>query len=145
MTSDSLFVQPARQHWKMPSDCDGVERERKRKGGRYCVAGDPNQQSCRNTSYTSSITMHQFPTDKKLRQEWASFVRRPRPNYKAQCRYAALSSIHFHESSFTRLIIACKNVRWRRNLIPGAVPTRDSVNLYSLPKLSQRDKRQVTT
>ena len=29
--------------------------------------------------------------------------------------------------------------------MPGAVPTRDSVNLYLLPKLSQRDKRQVTT
>ena len=88
--------------------------------------------------------MHQFPKDKKLRQEWARFVRRHRPNYKAQSRYAALS-IHFDESSFTRLIIARKNVRWRRNLIPGAVPTRDSVNLYSPPNLSQRDKRQITT
>ena len=28
----------------------------------------------------------------------------------------------------------------RRNLIPGAVSTRDSVTLYLLPKLSQRDK-----
>ena len=141
MTSDCLLV---RQHRKMSSDCDGVGHGRKKNGGRYCVAGSPSQQSCRNNSYTSGITMHQFPKDKKLRQEWARFVRRHRPNYKAQSRYAALS-IHFDESSFTRLIIARKNVRWRRNLIPGAVPTRDSINLYSPPNLSQRDKRQVTT
>ena len=67
----------------MSSDYVGDERGRKNKGGRYCVAGSPSQQSCRNNSYTSGITMHQFPTDKKLRQEWARSVRRHRPNYKA--------------------------------------------------------------
>ena len=129
----------------MASDCDGVEPGRRKKRGRYCVAGGPNQQSCRNTSYTPGITMHQFPKDEKLRQEWVRFVRRHRPNYKAQSKYAALCSIHFDDSSFSRPILADTNVRWRRNLIPGAVSTRDSVNRYSPPKLSQRDKRQVTT
>ena len=129
----------------MSSDCDKVERGRKKKGGRYCVAGGQNQQSCRNTSYTSGIKMHHFPKDEKLLQEWVSFVRLHRPNYKAQSRYAALCSIQFDESSFTRPTIAGTNVHWRRNLIPGAVPTRDSVNISSPPKLSQRDKRQVIT
>ena len=90
--------------------------------------------------------MHQFPKDDQLRQEWVRFVRQHRPNYNAQSKYAALYSIHhFDESSFSRPIIDGTKVRCRINLIPGAAPTRDSVNLYSPPKLSQRDKRQVTT
>ena len=63
-------------------DCGGVEPGRKKKGGIYCVAGGPNQQNCRNTSYTPGITMHQFPKDEKL-QEWVRFVRWHRLNYKA--------------------------------------------------------------
>jgi len=35
----------------------------KKKGGRYCVAGAPNNQSCKNNSYTPGVTMHQFPLD----------------------------------------------------------------------------------
>ena len=27
----------------------------KKRGGRYCVAGTPNQESCKNTSYTPGI------------------------------------------------------------------------------------------
>jgi len=89
--------------------------------------------------------MHQFPQDEKLQQEWVRFFRRHRPNYKAQSKYAALCSLHFDEFSLSRPIIAGTKVLCRRNLIPGAVPPRDSVNLYSPPKLSQFDKRQVTT
>ena len=39
----------------------------KRRGGRYCVAGTPNQQSCKNTSFTPGIRMHQFPSDPSVR------------------------------------------------------------------------------
>ena len=56
-----------------------------------------------------------------------------------------LCSPHIDESSFSRPIIAGTNLRCKKIPIPGAVPTRDSVTLYSPPKLSQRDKRQVTT
>ena len=58
----------------MSSDCDGVGRGRKKKGGRCCVAGDPNQQSCRKTSYTPGITMHELPKDENLRQEWSDLL-----------------------------------------------------------------------
>ena len=87
--------------------------------------------------------MHQCPKDENY--DKGQVCRRHRPHYKAQSKYAALCSLLFDESSFSRRIIAGTKVRCRRNLMPGAVPTRDSINLYLLPKLSQRDKRQVTT
>ena len=145
VTSDCLLKTTHRTSLrKMSNNSDGVELEPKKKGGRYCVAGGPNKQSCKNTSYTPGITMHQFPKDGKVRQEWVRFVRRHRPNYTATSKYAALCSTHFEESSFLRPSIAGTNIRWRRNLIPGAVPTRDAVSLSSPKKLSQRGKRQVT-
>ena len=118
--------------------------ERKKEENTVLLAAQ-TKQSCRNTSYIPGITMHHCPKEEKLQQEWVRFFRRRRPNYKGQSKYAALCSLHFNESSFSRLIVAGTKVSCRRNLIPGAVPTRDSVTLYLLPKLSQRDKRQVTT
>ena len=40
-----------------------VKKAKREPRGRYCVAGAPNQQSCRNTSFTPGIRMHQFPSD----------------------------------------------------------------------------------
>ena len=39
-----------------------------RRGGRYCVAGAPNEQSCKNTTFTPGVTMHQFPANPVLRE-----------------------------------------------------------------------------
>ncbi|XP_044176984.1 uncharacterized protein LOC122959630 isoform X1 [Acropora millepora] len=50
-------------------------------GGRYCVVGAPNNQSCRNTSYTPGITMHQFPLDPKIRSQWVKFVQHHRVDF----------------------------------------------------------------
>ena len=36
-------------------------------GGRYCIAGAPNKESCKNTGYTPGISMHTFPTEPKVR------------------------------------------------------------------------------
>ena len=39
---------------------------KKQRGGRRCVAGLPNGESCENNTYTENIIMHQFPTESPL-------------------------------------------------------------------------------
>ena len=47
--------------------------------GKYCVAGDPNNESCKNNSTTPRISMHEFPKPgNQLRNLWIKFVRRHR-------------------------------------------------------------------
>ena len=71
------------------------------RGGRYCVAGAPNNQSCRNTSYTPRITMHQFPLDPKIRSQWLKFVQRHRVDFGEPInKYASLCSAHFEPSCY---------------------------------------------
>ena len=43
-------------------------------GGKYCVAGGPNNVSCKNTSYTPGISMHRFPEDESLRRLWTQLT-----------------------------------------------------------------------
>ena len=45
------------------------DRKNIRRGGRFCVAGAPNQQSCKNTTFTPGVTMHQFPANPVLREK----------------------------------------------------------------------------
>ena len=42
----------------------------------FCVAGVQNQMSCTNNGDTSGISMHRFPIDPGVRQQWVKFVRR---------------------------------------------------------------------
>ena len=56
--------------------------QKMKRGGRYCVAGAPNGIPCQNTSYSEGISMHQFPSDQKLREKWTKFVQRHRPYFK---------------------------------------------------------------
>ena len=68
----------------------------KKRGGRYCAAGTPNQESCKNTSYTPGITMHLFPTEPKCRAQWIKFVQRHRVDFGEPInQYASLCSVHF--------------------------------------------------
>ena len=60
-------------------------------GGRYCVAGAPTMESCKNTSYTPGISMHTFPTEPKVRAKWVKFVQKHRIDFgEPVSRYAAL-------------------------------------------------------
>ena len=70
-----------------------------REGGRYCVAGAPNNQSCTNTSYTPGISMHQFPVDRAVREKWLKFVQRHRLDFNEPIsKHAFLCSVHFERS-----------------------------------------------
>ena len=49
--------------------CAELASKPKRRGGRYCVAGAPNNHTFQNTLFSPVITMHQFPTDAVLREK----------------------------------------------------------------------------
>ena len=81
-----------------------AESKRKpvKKGGRYCVAGTPNGESCTNTQYTPGISTHLFPSEPSARAQWVKFVRRHRVDFGEPVgKFASLSSAHFQQSCFT--------------------------------------------
>ena len=125
-----------------------AERKKtERKGGRYCVAGAPNDQSCKNNSHTPGIRMHQFPTDPILRGKWIQFVRRHRANFNATSTYTSLCSAHFEESCYERPMLVNmelpEGLKLRSFLKKGSIPTRDAVVPPAPEVLSERRKRQV--
>ena len=60
-----------------------AESERKvpKSGGRYCVAGLPNNESCKDNTYTQCISMHTFPMDPGLRAQWVKYVQKHRVDF----------------------------------------------------------------
>lgn len=118
-----------------------------RKGGRYCVAGGPNNISCKNNSYSEGIAMHQFPKDPTFRCKWVKFVQKHRVDFAEPInQYAVLCSAHFEESCYTRKLslTGIEDMKMNKVLIRGSVPTRDAVVPASPKKLSERSKRQVS-
>ena len=106
-----------------------------REGGRYCVAGAPNNQSCTNTSYTPGISMHQFPVDRAVREKWLKFVQ--------QC------SVHFergcYENSLAFTLEGIANTKRNKVLIKGSIPTIHAVVSEVSEELTDRKKRQVSS
>ena len=63
--------------------------------GKYCVAGGPNNQSCKNNSSVPGISMHEFTKPgHKLRDVWIKFVQRRRHHWQPS-PHSALCSAHF--------------------------------------------------
>ena len=105
-----------------------------RKGGRYCVAGVPNNQSCVNISYTPGISMHQFPVDRAVREKWFTFVQRHRVDFKEPIsKLASLCSVHFeksyYENSLAFTLECMANTKRKRVLIKGSIPTIHAAKL----------------
>lgn len=118
-----------------------------KRGGRYCLAGAPNQQSCQNSNKTPGIRMHQFPSNPSVRAKWVQFVRRHRHNFQdPTSKYASLCSAHFDESCYERkmsLVSGMAGLKMRSFLKRGSVPSRDAVVPEGPQVLSERSKRQV--
>lgn len=119
-----------------------------RKGGRYCVAGARNQQSCTNTFFTPGISMHMFPSDATVRAAWINFVQRHRVDFGEPIhKYASLCSAHFEQSCFQNSLASTlegmEGFKMKRNLIRGSIPTRDTVVPEGPQVLSERQKQQV--
>ena len=119
----------------------------KKKGGTYCVAGAPNDVSCKNNTHTPGVSMHNFPRDDVLRQKWTRFVRRHHKDFTPS-KSSALCSVHFEDSCYEHLPLALVGesgnaLQLKRNLIKGSVPTRDTVLPSSSP-LTSRKRRRVS-
>ena len=118
--------------------------------GKYCVAGGPNNESCKNNSTTPGISMHEFPKPgNRLRSLWIKFVRRHRMADWQPSPYSCLCSAHFEQQCFhQRLDLGLEigsNITTKRLLDRScAVPTIDTVQSDRNPQLlSQRERRQV--
>ena len=120
---------------------------RKKRGGRYRVAGAPNSTSCKSTSYTDGISMHQFPKDPVVRKKWVKFVQRHRADLdeSSVTRCTSLCSVHFEESCYQRKMSLDLGEfsNMKKFLVRGAIPTRYSVDPERSDVLSERRKRQV--
>ena len=116
-----------------------------KRGGRYCVAGGPNKTSCTNTSYTEGVSMHYFPSDENVKQAWIKFVRRHRKDFISS-KSSSLCSVHFEDACFERraaVLSPESDMKFKRFLVKGAIPTRDTVVPYSSPE-SKRNRRKVS-
>ena len=116
-------------------------------GKTYCAAGGPGAVNCANKTGTPGITMHYFPKDETLRQKWTRFVRIHRKDF-VPTKSSALCSAHFDQSCFHFKSIAAldesgKPVNQKRRLIPGSVPTKDTVVPHTSP-LTSRKRRMVS-
>ena len=98
------------------------------RGGKYCVAGGPNQASCTNSQHTADgIFIHTLPDEEKAperRKKWVRFVRTHRPHFTPS-RSSVLCSAHFEESSFTMNVSVSSSLGMKRKLTETAVPTVD--------------------
>ena len=116
------------------------------KGGRYCVAGAPNNQSCTNTSYTPGISMHQFPVDRAVREKWLNLVQHHRVDFKEPIsKHVSLCSVHFERSSLAFTQEGMANTKRNRVLIKGSIPTIHAVVSEVSEELTDRKKRQVSS
>ena len=124
-----------------------AEKGKKRKPGKFCAAGGPNQVSCTNTNATPGVSTHLFPSDEKVREQWLKFVHKHRPDF-VPTKTSVLCSIHFTLDCFTRRLDLTNSEyssSGHRHLIRGSVPTIDAaVNPPDEPSLTDRERRMVS-
>ena len=117
--------------------------------GRYCVAGYKNQISCKNTSYTHGVTIHQFPCDPETKAKWTKFVQKHLPDFQAppERRDIALCSAHFKDECFNKPRLSLnglEHIKFQRRLLKGSVPTEDVRIDEKDEAFSARDQRNVS-
>ena len=121
--------------------------EGKKRGGKFCIAGGPNNVSCTNTSYTKGISMHIFPKNEELRKKWVQFVKKHRVD-EFNPATSSLCSAHFAMDAYERnysidLDIDPTN-KLRRFLKRDAIPTIDCAIQPKEQGISLREKRIVS-
>ena len=118
------------------------------RGGKYCVAGGPNQATCTNSRHTDGISIHTLPDEEKAperRKKWVRFVRKHRPHFTPS-RSQVLCSAHFEQSSFTMNVSVSISLGMKRKLTETAVLTVDVAGIV-VPSTEEliweRKRRQV--
>lgn len=119
--------------------------------GKYCVAGGPGNQSCKNNSTTAGISMHVFPkSDHPLRATWIKFIQKHRKGWQPSAS-SYVCSAHFESKFFSQRpdIDINSDIRTKKRMldreiaypstdVAGGVETGNEKEL-----LSPRDRRQV--
>ena len=81
---------------------------------------------CSNTNY-DAVSLFLFPKDPAVRARWSAFVRLTRKDWLEPTATSVLCSAHFEPSCFDEqpnlMGSLGFNVRYRRVLKPGSVPT----------------------
>ncbi len=117
-------------------------------GGKYCVAGGPNNVSCKNSQHTEGVSIHNFPSAKKepeRHSKWVRFVRKHRHEWKPSGT-SVLCGSHFEDSCLKQNREIAASLGMRVRLKSGAVPTIDSANIVpeQIEKsLSNRERRKI--
>ena len=125
---------------------ESVQQAKRKKGGKYCVAGTVNGVSCKNRSYTSNVSVHKFPVDPGTRNAWVNFVRKHRPHFTPSGS-SVLCFVHFEPSCFTRMsgiVLEDSNSKQIRSLHKGHISTRDTTSLPLDEEVSPRQRRHVS-
>ena len=123
-----------------------ADAKKRARGGKYCCAGAPNGISCKNSSHTQGISMHNFPKNEKQRKLWVQFVRRHRAGFTPSSS-SALCSIHFKPTDFVRRVdisleSTTSDMTRQRRLEIGVVPSIDAAGSAPVTVLSERDQRR---
>lgn len=114
--------------------------------GKYCVAGGPNNESCKNSSSTPDISMHEFPKERSLlRKQWTQFVQKRRRDWQPS-PYSCLCSAHFEPTCFTQRLDLGIESKTKRLLDRScAVPTIDTASSERTSTVvSPRERRLVS-
>ena len=114
--------------------------------GKYCVAGGPNNESCKNNSSTPGISMHEFPKERSpLQKSWVQFVQRHRRGWQPS-PYSCLCSAHFLPNCYHQTLDMGEGTKTKRLLDrSSAVPTIDTVSAEPIAaQVSTRERRLVS-
>ena len=88
--------------------------------GKRCVAA-----GCSNT-HRDGVSLHKFPKDASLRQQWVRQVQRTRADWKEPSEHSVVCSAHFAEPCFepdSALASAMGLEKRKKKLKPDTVPT----------------------
>ena len=125
---------------KMPSSSAGDGGKRKREPGKRCVVI-----YCNNTN-DSGVSLHQFPTDEKIRQKWIEFVVRKRDPKSWTPGSGHICSDHFEKNDFenyyAKMSGLCSKLLLRKEAVPSIQPTRPDTSTDSLQQQPEIDFRK---
>ena len=76
---------------------------------------------CSNSNKTGH-TMHKFPKDANLRQQWVKFVQVKRVDFKEPLMHSVICSSHFSPDCYEESYIAEMGFKKQKQLLPGACP-----------------------
>ena len=118
------------------------------RGGKYCVAGGPNNISCTNSQHTEGVSIHRFPNAKKEPErhaKWVKFVRKHRPAWKPS-ETSVLCGSHFEDSCFQQNRQIAASLGMKSRLKHDAILTLDNANEVQQrvqQPLTNRERRKV--